>query len=278
MLRLLNKQPEAARSSKMKHKLTHCAGRALALPAVLILLGMLLCAACRAEEAVIVCILDSGCNEEHALGESFLDDPDALTDDTGHGTRICSLVRSGAPEASVVMLKCFDAWDTMDEEAIIAALYAAVDTYHADVINMSWTLADESDALREAILHAHEQGAILVACSGNLSLSTGLGTVAYPAAWGEVIGVAGVDVNEDGKPKTSLWYLYGEAVDICARGDCGDDKGSSYAAARVTGLIAAALASGVEPSLIPEYLAAMAQDMGDPGRDDRFGWGYLDIP
>ena len=117
-----------------------------------------------------------------------------------------------------------------------------------------------------------------MACSGNLSLTTGLGTVAYPAAWEEVIGVAGVDLDADGQPKTSLWYLYGEAVDFCARSDCGDDKGSSYAAARVSGLIAAALHSGVEPTMIPEYLAAMAQDMGDPGHDDRYGWGYLEIP
>lgn len=239
---------------------------------------MLLFAPCRAAEAVTVCILDSGCSEDHALGESLVGDADTLTDDVGHGTRICALVRSGAPEASVVMLKCFDSQNTVNEEAIIAALYAAVDTYHADVINMSWTLAEESDALHEAILHAQAGGAILVACTGNLSLTTGLGTVAYPAAWDEVIGVAGVDLDADGQPKTSLWYLYGEAVDFCARSDCDGEKGSSYAAARVTGLIAAALDSGVEPSLIPGHLAAMAQDMGDPGHDDRFGWGYLKIP
>ena len=259
----------------MKHTAFTRAGRASALPAILILLAFLLGAPCAAE-AVTVCILDSGCNEEHMAGENFLDDADGLTDDIGHGTRICSLVRNGAPEADVVMLKCFDALNTINEEAIVAALRAAVDIYHADVINMSWTLADESDALHEAILHARDQGAILVACSGNLSLSTGLGTVAYPAAWDEVIGIAAVDLNEAGQPQTSLWYLYGKAVAFCARSDCGDDKGSSYAAARVTGLIASALHSGVEPSKITEYLAAMAQDMGDPGYDDRFGWGYLE--
>ena len=261
----------------MKHTFRTCAGSAKALPAVLVLLALLLGAPCAAE-AVTVCILDSGCSENHTAGESFLDDGDTLADEIGHGTRICSLVRSGAPEASVVMLKCFASQDTVNEEAIVAALYAAVDTYHADVISMSWTLPNESAALREAVLHAHDQGAILVACSGNLSLTTGLGTVAYPAAWEEVIGVAGVDLDADGQPKTSLWYLYGEAVDFCARSDCGDDKGSSYAAARVSGLIAAALHSGVEPTMIPEYLAAMAQDMGDPGHDDRYGWGYLEIP
>ena len=262
----------------MKHILSTHAGRASALPAILILLAFLLCAPCRAAEAVTVCVLDSGCNDNHTEGESFVDDPDALADSLGHGTRICSLIREGAPEADVVMLKCFDAQDSVNEETIVAALYAAVDTYRADVINMSWTLADESEALREAILHAHDRGTVLVACAGNLSLTTGLGTVAYPAAWDEVIGVAGVDLNDQGEPQTSLWYLYGEAVDFCARSDCGDEKGASYSAARVSGLIAAALQSGADAAQIPESLAAMAQDMGEPGFDDRYGWGYLDIP
>ena len=92
------------------------------------------------------------------------------------------------------------------------------------------------------------------------------------------VGVAGVDLDEEGAPKTSLWYLYGEAVDFCARADCGDEKGASYSTARVSGLIAAALQIGMEKTQIPEYLAAMAQDMGAPGFDDRYGWGYLEIP
>ena len=225
-----------------------------------------------------MCILDSGCNDHTGAGESFLEASDALTDTVGHGTQICSLIRDGAPEADVVMLKCFEAEDSVNEDAIVAALYAAVDTYRADVINMSWTLADESEALREAILHAYDSGAVLVACAGNLSLSTGLGAVAYPAAWDEVIGVAGVNLDAQGEPQTSLWYLYGEAVDFCARSDCGDEKGSSYATARVSGRIAAALQDGVEKAEIYEYLASLAQDMGEPGFDDRYGWGYLEMP
>ena len=260
----------------MKRPLFTRKGRTLALLAMLILLASLL--SCCAEKTVTVCILDSGCSEDHTAGESFLDTADDLTDSIGHGTHICSLVRDAAPEANVVMLKCFDSWASVNEEAIVAALYAAVDTYHADVINMSWTLPKESDALHEAIVHAHDRGAILVACTGNLSVSTGLGTVAYPAVWDEVIGVAGVDLDEAGAPKTSLWYLYGEAVEFCARGDCGDEKGSSYAAARVSGQIAAALQSGVESSRISEYLADLTQDIGEPGHDGRFGWGYLETP
>ena len=262
----------------MKHIHSTHAGRASALPVLLILLALLLYAPCRAAEAVTVCILDSGCNDHTGAGESFLEASDALTDPIGHGTHICSLIRDGAPEADVVMLKCFEAEDSVNEDAIVAALYAAVDTYRADVINMSWTLADESAALHEAILHAHDQGAVLVACAGNLSLSTGLGTIAYPAAWDEVIGVAGVNLDAQGEPQTSLWYLYGEAVDFCARSDCGDEKGASYSTARVSGLIAAALQDGVEKAEIYEYLASLAQDMGEPGFDDRYGWGYLEMP
>lgn len=262
----------------MKHIHSTHAGRASALPVLLILLALLLYAPCRAAEAVTVCILDSGCNDHTGAGESFLEASDALTDTVGHGTQICSLIRDGAPEADVVMLKCFEAEDSVNEDAIVAALYAAVDTYRADVINMSWTLADESAALHEAILHAHDQGAVLVACAGNLSLSTGLGAVAYPAAWDEVIGVAGVDLSAQGEPQTSLWYLYGEAVDFCARSDCGDEKGASYSTARVSGLIAAALQDGVEKAEIYEYLASLAQDMGESGFDERYGWGYLEMP
>ena len=269
--------------SRMKRTIIACAGIALTLLAVITAFAIFphkpdnTGEADAAAPVVTVCILDSGCSGDHSAGENFVGTSDDLTDSIGHGTRICSLVREIAPEANVVMLKCFESQDTVNEEAVVAALYDAVDTYHADVINMSWTLPKESEALHEAIAHAHDRGAILVACTGNLSVSTGLGTMAYPAAWDEVIGVAGVDVDEAGAPQTSLWYLYGEAVDFCARGDWVDDKGSSYAAARVSGRIAAVLQGGVEPSQIFEHLAAMAQDMGDPGYDDRFGWGYLEI-
>ena len=260
----------------MKPTLPSWGRGAVLLLAALVLLTVFPIPGRGAEKGITVCILDSGCGEDHTLGESFLEDGADLSDPVGHGTLICELVRRAAPEAEVVMLKCFDGRNTVKEKAIVEALYAAVDTYHADVINMSWTLAEESDALREAILHAHDQGALLVACTGNLSVTTGLGTVAYPAAWEEVIGVAGVELDEDGKPKTSLWYLYGEAVTFCARGDWEDDKGSSYAAARVSGLIAAARQDGMEASAIPKYLASITQDMGQPGYDSRYGWGYLE--
>lgn len=263
----------------MRPNIFNRAGRASALPAILIFL-MMLCATCcagaEATDPVTVCILDSGCDGHDGAGESFLGD--ALTDDVDHGTHICALIREAAPEANVVMLKCFDEQQTANEQAIVDALYAAVDAWHADVINMSWTLPNESEALYAAIRHAYDSGAVLVASAGNLSLTTGFGAVVYPAAWDGVIGVAGVDLTDAGEPKPDIWYLYGAAVDFCARGDLGGEKGASFATARVSGLIAAALQGGVDAAQISEHLASQSRDMGDPGFDDRYGWGYLPTP
>lgn len=263
----------------MKRTIITFAGRALALPAILIFLVILPCTACHTEEPVTVCILDSGCSEDHAEGESFLGDPDDLTDSIGHGTHICSLVRSAAPEAKVVMLKCFESQDTVNEEAIIAALYAAVDTYHADVINISWTVNEGSDALHEAIAYAYEHGSILVAATGNLSLQTPLGSKPYPAGWEEVIGVGAVNLDADGNPVSSLWYLQNDSIFVCADGKWQEEKGTSYAAPKVAGMIARYLQNAPEEEKndlsVREYLKKQAQDLGESGYDTVFGWGYV---
>ena len=40
----------------------------------------------------------------------------------------------------------------------------------------------------------------------------------------------------------------------------------------------AALQGGVDAAQISEHLASQSRDMGDPGFDDRYGWGYLPTP
>ena len=35
---------------------------------------------------------------------------------------------------------------------------------------------------------------------------------------------------------------------------------------------------GNDPLLITEHFADMTQDMGEPGYDDWYGWGYLETP
>lgn len=243
---------------------------------------------------VTVCILDSGCNVEGARGWNYLDNSDDLSEDNEHGTLVYQIVSEGAPDADIYMLKCVEDAENVDggassasadetEEAIIQALYDAVDVYHADIINISWTGNRESEALHEAVCYAADKGVIIVAAAGNLSFATPLGSEVYPAAWDETIGVAGVDLDENGEPESSLWYLHGDAVFVCADGNYQEQRGSSFAAPRVTAVLAQHLAgiTTVETFDLEQaqtWLKSIAKDAGEPGYDTTFGWGFIDCP
>lgn len=199
-------------------------------------------------DPVTVCILDSGCNLPDIQGRNYLDGTQDLTDQEGHGTYVYELLKETAPEAELYMLKCFDSSTSLPQNtqkagdaseatdigtAIIQAVYDAVDVYDADIINMSWTLNQDSEELHEAICYAAKQNVLLVAAAGNLSLSTPLGSQVYPASWEEVIGVSGADLNAQGEPVSSLWYLQSDAVFVSADGNYRGEKGSSFAAPRI---------------------------------------------
>lgn len=229
-------------------------------------------------EPVTICILDSGSNLLGAEGWNFISDSDDLTDSLGHGTKIHALLLAGAPDARIYVLKCFESDKSFDEEAVVRALYAAVDEYGADIINMSWTNTKEREALREAIAYAYEKDAVLIASVGNLSFSSPLGSAVYPAAWDEVIGVGGVNLDEEGIPEGSLWYLTGEMVYVCALADYDGEKGTSYAAPRVAAVAAGYLEAAAEnvQESVRRMLREDARDLGEPGYDTIYGWGYIE--
>lgn len=249
------------------------------------------------EEYVTVCILDSGCNDSEAEGKNYLwfvenedrsemfEGCENLEDTENHGTLVYQLLKETAPDATLYMLKCFDKSESADEDsavesAIIQAIYDAVDVYHADIINMSWILNQESEELHEAIQYAAAQDVIMVAAAGNLSWSTPLGSVGYPAAWEEVIGVSGTDLDENEEPISSLWYLQSDAVFVSADGNYQGEKGSSFATPRITGILARYLAEMSEKHTqkdAQEYLRSIAKDAGEPGYDTTFGWGYVTV-
>ena len=241
------------------------------------------------ENTVRVCILDSGCNEETAQGKNYLDGSEDLSDEEGHGTLVYQILKENAQDAEVYVQKCFSDGEALlhekendlseTEDIMIQAIYDAVDVYHADIINMSWTLNKESENLHKAIQYAEKNNVILVAAAGNLSFSTKLGSNVYPAAWEEVIGVAGADLDEEGNPTESLWYLHSDAVFISADGNYGNEKGSSFAAPRVSAVIAKYLTDKQgekrSPEEVKSYLKSIAFDAGDEGYDEVFGWGYI---
>ena len=249
-----------------------------------------------ASNAVTVCILDSGCNLSDVQGKNYLDGTQDLTDQEGHGTCVYEILKETAPDVDIYMLKCFDSSMALTQNtqeasgehsnatdigsAIIQAIYDAVDIYDADIINMSWTLNRDSAELHEAIQYATKRNVLLVAAAGNLSLSTPLGSEVYPAAWKEVIGVSGADLNEQGEPVSSLWYLQSDAVFVSADGNYQGEKGSSYAAPRISGILAKYLSEVPNENhtkgKAEEYLKEIVIDAGDSGYDTTFGWGYVE--
>ena len=243
---------------------------------LLTLFLILTCA--RAEAASVrIAVLDSGCSSPNAVGVNVLDGSSDLTDALGHGTKLDGILAELVPQAERITIKCFEDRLNADGETLAKALRAAVNDWDADIVVMSFAAPTADEELHKAVQEAAEGGALLFASAGNLSLETGLGCAVYPAAWDEVIGIAGVDVSEAGEVASSLWYLRGTAVSFCADADGGDEKGASFAVPRAAALAARLLLAGVMPADVVPQLQLLAQDMGTAGYDTTYGWGYLEV-
>lgn len=188
-----------------------------------------------------------------------------------------------------------------------AILYAAgLENFNGDgareparVINLSLGApalnADEKALLHDVIRMAAERDILLVAAAGNeTSGPAGRSVVDFPARFPEVMAIGAVTESRD-----LSWYSHhGPDLELVApggggaeRGDepgrkmistypddgYGEEKGTSMATPLVAGV--AALVRSVNPDLTASQVRAVLQDtatdLGDPGWDDRFGYGLL---
>jgi subtilisin family serine protease len=244
---------------------------------------------------VVIGVIDTGINPDHAaFSDAQLDvhrmAPESLDPSRAiHGTAVVSLLvgdpesRSPGllPEARVVAVDAFHT-DKGDERADVYTLTAAMN-YLADrgarVINMS--LAGPPNSVLEAATEALvERGIVIVAAVGNGGPKS---EPAYPAAYPGVIGVTAVDGGDQIYRRAGQ----GPHVDLAAPGvevwtaasvsGAKPKTGTSFAAPFVTAAVASVL--GQNPGLGSEALivelAASARDLGDPGRDDVYGFGLM---
>lgn len=149
------------------------------------------------------------------------------------------------------------------------------------VINLS--LGGPRDPLvEELIKEAFRRGTVIVAAAGDRGLRS---YPPYPAAFPEVIAVAAVDAR--GEPysqgvRGSFIDLSAPGVDIISTSP-GDGynffHGTSMAAAFVSGAVALLLQlhPELDPAQVLTALQRTARDLGQPGRDDQFGWGLLNL-
>lgn len=247
---------------------------------------------------------------------AFPGQSDALADDwglTGHGTHVAGIAAAPAnglgivgvapgraTGASVMPVQVADRFGDFSDADLIAGIRFAVQN-GARVINISAGGPGAVAAFERTVYWATQRGAVIVAAVGNEG--DGSNPVNYPAAYRRVIGVAAqcsADINA-ACPRAFGVAAYSNrntTVDITAPGDgivstvpsnidrdliapgYGIKDGTSMAAPFVAGaaaLLQAANGNRLSPFQVRRQLQNTATDMGSTGRDNRSGYGALNI-
>jgi len=263
-------------------------------------------------EGVVVAIIDTGVkqsledlsNTNFTTGYDFVNDDNDPTDDEGHGSHVCGTIAQStnngvgvtgiAYKATIMPVKVLDRRGSGSYDDIADGIYYAVD-HGADIINMSLGGSTDLQVLEDAVNYAWEHGVVVVCAAGNENTSE----PSYPAAYENAISVAATTSIDT----RASYSNYGSTIDIAAPGgDSGDNNGDGYddmilqntfgssgdgyyfyagtsmASPHVAGV--AALVKAANPSLtnvqIRQILESTAEDLGDTGWDQYFGYGLVD--
>ena len=252
--------------------------------------------------AVTVAVLDTGIRSDHEaftenstkdrlamdLAYDFVNDDNDPTDDHGHGTMVSGVIVESTPNnVKVVPIKVLDNEGEGELEAFVYGLDRVAGK--VDVINMSlgwerWQVvnADLVDAFDDLMKEVKDLGSISVAAAGNEEADT----IDYPAAAPSVI--AATSVNNANTFSTSF-SNHGSAADFAAPGErllLPDYNGTNtYVTASGTSFSSPFVASAVANVLVEnpsytqeqvyDYLKLNAEDLGDAGWDEYYGWGSL---
>ncbi len=218
-------------------------------------------------------------------------------------------------EVKVLPLRVLDENGSGSFSAVAAALrYAAglptvwndvtlTNPHPARVINLSLGATLYSEAMCEAVADATAAGAVVVAAAGN----AGGTAYYYPASCAGAVSVGAVD-NAPGEPRPTWYTQHNDAVDLSAPGgDTSQDTdgdgypdgvlsttwnfetntpnyafymGTSQASPQVAAALALLLAAnpGLSGADALAALEAASTDLGEPGRDEFYGQGLLNLP
>lgn len=242
-------------------------------------------------------IVDSGVNlDQEMLAEANIrlerfGDAEAAPAELKHGTAVVAMF-GGAADSRVpgmvpaARLHVADPFTGSggDDRADAYGLYLAITSLlstEVEVINLS--LAGPANAvIEEAVASAVEADVPLVAAVGNAGPRA---EPLYPAAYEPVVAVTAVDGDGDVYRRA----IQGPHVDLAAPGvsiptaasisGVRPQTGTSFAAPFVTVALAAERARSRQASVteLVDAVASASVDLGEPGRDDVFGHGLVQI-
>jgi subtilisin family serine protease len=242
-------------------------------------------------KGITVAVLDTGVNEHIALQgnitQILLTDLAEGSEQLGHGTAVASIISGDhrlapgvAPASDILAVRIADETGNSNSFTMAEGIMQAVDA-GASIINISMGSYGDSNAVANAVRYAQEQGAVIVASTGN----EGLETIAYPAAYEGVISVGAVEQHGDHLDFSNI----GETLSVVAPGyqvnaawgteQLTSFSGTSASAPFVSGAIAATLSEfpNMTAQQAADLVVKLSNDGGYPGNDPYYGNGTLDL-
>jgi subtilisin family serine protease len=241
---------------------------------------------------VTVAVVDTGVDSKHqdlrgatVPGRDMSLNVPANDIDTGpHGTAMAVLIAGRGHGNGAGLLgvaprsKVMSITPVIDDVALAAGIRWAVE-HGAKVINMSFHL-DSGTVVRKAIADAFAADVVLVGAVGNEN-----GPVNQPIDFPGVLGVGSVDRSG----KVLSFSNHGAGVDLVTYGSAlpaalprnkyETASGTSASSALVAGVAALLRARYPDMSAaeVVDRLTGTATDRGPTGRDNRYGYGELDV-
>ena len=177
---------------------------------------------------ITIALIDSGVStkaisSDHLLpGYNYVLESEDTEDQINHGTAVASIllgcksadVTAVSPDAYVVPLVTVTKVDgelkSASPEIMADAIRDSIDTYQADIINVSLGIREDNDTLREAVEYAESKDVLLVSAVGNDGKD---GRPYYPASYETVLAVGSCDKNGEES------YFSQEGADVLAQGE-----------------------------------------------------------
>jgi serine protease len=244
-------------------------------------------------------------------GYDFVNDDAHPNDDNSHGTHVTGTIAQTtdnnigvagvAFDCLIMPVKVLNRQGSGTYDQVAGGIYYAADN-GAHVISLSLGGSADSETLKNAVKYAYENGVTVIAAAGNDASSI----ISYPAAYDDYVIAVGATRYDE----TLAYYSnYGTSLDLVApggdltidqNGDGYNDgvlqntfnpnskntkdfgywffQGTSMATPHVSGVAALLIANGnaVIPDEVRSALQETAEDLGETGRDDTYGYGLVD--